>query len=48
MQKSKKKKQEKKIFDGTFSFAVFLFLVIKRAERISVFFFSVRLEVNVK
>ena len=39
MQKSKKKKQEKKIFYGTFSFAVFLFLVIKRAEKVSVFFF---------
>ena len=39
MQNSKKKKQEKKIFCGTFSFAVFLFLVIKRAEKISGFFF---------
>ena len=39
MQTKKKKKQEKKIFDGTFSFAVFLFLVIKRAEKVSVFFF---------
>ena len=39
MQKSKKKKQEKKIFYGTFSFPVFLFLVIKRAEKVCVFFF---------
>ena len=39
MQKSKKKKQEKKIFYGPFSFAVFLFLVIKRAEKVCGFFF---------
>ena len=38
MQKSKKK-QEKKIFYGTFSFAVFLFPVIKRAEKVSGFVF---------
>ena len=48
MQKSKRKKQEKKIFDGTLSLAVFLFPVIKRAEKVSVFLFSVRGEVNVK
>ena len=47
MQKSKKKTR-KKNFYGTFSFAVFLFLVIKRAEKVSVFLFSVRGEVNVK
>ena len=34
-----KKKQEKKIFDGTFSFAIFLFPVIKRAEKVSGFVF---------
>ena len=34
MQKSKKKK-EKKIFYGTFSLAVFLFPMIKRAEKVS-------------
>ena len=39
MQKSKKKKQEKKIFYGTFSFAVFLFPVIKRAEKVNGFVF---------
>ena len=39
MQKSKKKKEEKKIFDGTLSLAVFLFLVIKRAEKVSGFVF---------
>ena len=38
MQKSKKN-QEKKIFYGTFSFAVFLFPVIKRAEKVSGFVF---------
>ena len=38
MQKSKKK-EEKKIFYGTFSFAVFLFPVIKRAEKVSGFVF---------
>ena len=38
MQKSKKK-QEKKIFYGTFSFGVFLFPVIKRAEKVSGFVF---------
>ena len=44
MQKSKKKKQEKKIFYGTFSLTVFLFPVIKRAEKVSgfVFFLKVR------
>ena len=39
MQKSKRKKQEKKIFDGTLSLAVFLFPVIKRAEKVSGFVF---------
>ena len=39
MQKSKSKKQEKKIFDGTLSLAVFLFPVIKRAEKVSGFVF---------
>ena len=39
MQKSKKKKQEKKIFYGTFSLAIFLFPVIKRAEKVSGFVF---------
>ena len=42
MQKSQKKKEEKKIFDGTFFFPVFLFAVIKRAEKVSGFVFSVR------
>ena len=39
MHKSKKKKEEKKIFDGTLSLAVFLFPVIKRAEKVSGFVF---------
>ena len=40
MQKSKKKKKKKrKNFYGTFSLAVFLFPVIKRAEKVSGFFF---------
>ena len=40
MQKSKKKKRKKrKIFYGTFSLAVFLFKVIKRAEKVSGFVF---------
>ena len=38
MQKSKKKTR-KKIFYGTFSFAVFLFPVIKRAEEVISFVF---------
>ena len=38
MQKSKKKTR-KKNFYGTFSFAVFLFSVIKRAEKVSGFVF---------
>ena len=38
MQKSKKKTR-KKIFDGTLSLAVFLFPVIKRAEKVSGFVF---------
>ena len=33
MQKSKKKKKKKKISYGTFSLAVFLFPMIKRAEK---------------
>ena len=41
MQKSKKKKKKKnkkkKFFYGTFSFAVFLFPMIKRAETVSGF-----------
>ena len=40
-QKSKKKKR-KKIFSRTFSSSVFLFPVIKRVEKVSGFFFSVR------
>ena len=44
MQKSQIKK--KKISYGTFSLAVFLFPVIKRAEKVSGFFFSVRGEGN--
>ena len=38
MQKSKKKKK-RKIFYGTFSLPVFLFRVIKRAEKVSAFVF---------
>ena len=41
MQK-KKKKKKRKIFNGTFSLAVFLFPVTKRAEKVSGFVFSVR------
>ena len=38
MQESKKKKKKKrKIFYGTFSLAVFLFPMIKRAEKVSGF-----------
>ena len=38
MQKSKRKKKKKrKIFYGTFSLSVFLFPVIKRAEKVSGF-----------
>ena len=33
MQKSSKKKKKKKIFNGTYSLAVFLFPMIKRAEK---------------
>ena len=40
MQKSKQKKKKK--FYKTFSLAVFLFPVIKRAEKVMVFFFFVR------
>ena len=39
MQKSQKKKKRKKNSYGTFSFAVFLFPVIKRAEIVSGFVF---------
>ena len=39
MQKSKKKKKKRKIFNGTFSLAVFLFPVTKRAEKVSGFVF---------
>ena len=39
MQKIQKKKGEKKILYGTFSLAVFLFPVIKRAEKVSGFVF---------
>ena len=38
MQKSKKKKK-RKIFNGPFSLAVFLFPVTKRAEKVSGFVF---------
>ena len=37
MQKSKKKKKERKILFGTFSLAVFLFPIIKRTEKVSGF-----------
>ena len=37
MQKSKKKTKKRKIFYGTFSLAVFLFPMIKRAEKVSGF-----------
>ena len=48
MQKSKKERR-KKNFDGTFSLAVFLFLVIKRSEKVSGFvFFPQRERENVK
>ena len=39
MQKSKEKKKKKKNLNGTFSLAVFLFPVIKRAEKVSGFVF---------
>ena len=39
IQKVKKKEEEKKIFDGTLSLAVFLFPVIKIAEKVSGFVF---------
>ena len=42
MEKSQKKK--KKFFLRTFSLAAFLFPVLKRAEKVSGFFFSVRRE----
>ena len=37
-----KKKRRKKVLYRTFSLAVFLFPVMKRAEKVSGFFFSVR------
>ena len=37
MQKSSKKKKKKKIFYGTFFLAVFLFPMIKKAEKVSGF-----------
>ena len=37
MQKSKKNKKKRKILYGTFSLAVFLFPMIKRAEKVSGF-----------
>ena len=40
--KVKKKKKKKKIFNGTFSLAVFLFPVTKRAEKVCGFVFSMR------
>ena len=39
MQKSKKKKKKRKNFNGTFSLAVFLFPVTKRAEKVCGFVF---------
>ena len=42
IQNSKKKKKKRKIFNGTFSLAVFLFPVTKRAEKVCGFVFSVR------
>ena len=39
MEKSQKKKKKKKNFYGTFSLAVFLFPVRKRAEKVSGFVF---------
>ena len=39
MQKSKKKKEKRKIFHGTFSLEVFLFPVTKKGEKVSGFVF---------
>ena len=39
MQKSKKKRKKRKIFNRTFSLAVFLIPVTKRAEKVSGFVF---------
>ena len=51
MQKTKKKKK-RKTFYGTFFLADFLFAMIKRAEKVKVFFFPVRgegkCEINIK
>ena len=52
MQKSQKKKKKKIILYGTFSFAVFLFSVIKGRKKQVVLFFSVigeeKCEINLK
>ena len=49
MEKSQKKKKEKKIFYGTFSLAVCLFPMIKRVEKVSGFvYFRKGREKNVK
>ena len=52
MQKKSKKKEEKKILYGTFSFAVFLFPEIKGRKKQVVLFFSVigegKCEINLK
>ena len=42
MQKSKKKKKNRKIFYATFFLGVFLFPMIKRAEKVSGFVIFVR------
>ena len=39
MQRSKKKKEKRKIFHGTFSLEVFLFPVTKKGEKVSGFVF---------
>ena len=39
MEKSQKKKKKKNVFKRTFPLAVFLFPVIKRAEKVSGFVF---------
>ena len=46
MQKIEKKK--KKFFHGTFSLAVFLFPVIKRAEKVRAFVFFRKVRENLK
>ena len=42
MQKGKKKKKKRKIFFVTFSLAVFLFPMIKRAEKVSGFVYFLK------